>query len=163
MMEIVWGSEREDAQNDHLSSWCAHRIWPGENNNFGPCATMGVLLNGEIIAVVVYHNWTPAQGIIEFTGTAENRRWLTRRVLHEMFSYPFSIPGIQMVFSRTSENQQHLRQLKAYGFNQVRIPRLYGRDEDGIINTLTIEQWRNNRFEKGLNHGQQRLQRTAAA
>jgi hypothetical protein len=37
---------------------------------------------------------------------------------------------------------------RAYGSKQVTVPLLFGSTEDGIISTLTIEDWRANRFHK---------------
>jgi hypothetical protein len=48
-----------------------------------------------------------------------------------------------------------LRIASAYGFEQVRVPRLFGRHEDGIISTLTAEAWRSNGFHKENADGQE--------
>lgn len=151
MIDIIWGGSDNPELNLNLALWCGEQIWPGTGETFGRCTTMGVLLNGELIGVVVFHNWQREAGVIEFSGAATNKRWLTRRVLHAMFDYIFEIPGLQMAITRTSEKLTHLRMLQAYGFRQYAIPRLYGREEAGIIHTLTVEDWRHNKFERKRN------------
>lgn len=73
-----------------------------------------------------------------------------------MFTYPFLGIGCQMAVMRVSERNEQWngrglpRLLKAYGFEKHTIPRLYGRDEDGHVFTLTAEAWWENSFHKNL-------------
>src|SRR5690606_2224075 len=77
-------------------------------------------------------------GAIEVSGAADTPRWLTKKVLWEMFAYPFEHLGCQIVVMRVStENTRLHRILTAYGFECYRIPRLRGRHEDELIFTLT--------------------------
>lgn len=94
-----------------------------------------------------YHDFDAKAGVLEISGAASNKRWLSRKVLHGLFSHPFDALGCQMVAMRHSANDKALaRMLKAYGFHQVTIPRLFGRHEDGIVSTLTDDAWRSNKF-----------------
>lgn len=100
-----------------------------------------------MIAGTVYHNWYPANGVIELSSASDSKRWLTRRVIHAMFAFPFSQIGCQLCILRVSErNKPMLRIAKAYGFNEYVIPRLRGRNEAEHILTLTDDQWRGSRF-----------------
>lgn len=148
-MNIVWGSEPE--LNRCLWEWACFRIF-GHLDGFGPCTTMGVFKGPKLQAVMVYHNWDEKTGVIEISGAAETSRWLTKPVLFEMHSYVFDQLGCQLIFQRNSErnvaaNGRGLqRMLKSYGYTQTRIPRLYGRKEDGIIHCLTDDAWRQNGY-----------------
>jgi len=88
------------------------------------------------------------------TRVSESTRWLPRHILLEIFSYAFDVVKCQMVVMRVSErnvqwNGRGLpRLLMSYGFTPVRIPRLYGRDEDGFLWSLTEEAWRSNGFHR---------------
>lgn len=121
-----------------------------------PYTTMGVFDGDNIVAAIVYNNWQPEARVIEFHGAGITPRWLTRPVLHAMFEYPFEQLGCQMVVTRNSERNTRLhRQLRAYGFDSVVIPRLRGRDEGECIFWLTDDDWRANGFQKReLNNGQ---------
>lgn len=113
---------------------------------------MGVYDGDTLLGVVVFHGYEPDAGVLEMTGVSTSKRWLPRHILFEIFSYAFDQVGCQMVVMRVSErnvqwNGRGLpRLLKAYGFTSVRIPRLYGRDEDGVLWSLTEEAWRGNGF-----------------
>ena len=145
-----------------MAQWCANEIWPRSGRDFGNCTTMGVILDDRLIAVVVFHNWEPAHGVIELSAASTNKRWLNRSILHEMFSYCFEQAGAQSVVTRTAPGDKSLSRIfKAYGFEQFRIPRLRGRDEDEIIHTLTDDAWNSSRFERS-NHGK-KIQRAQAA
>jgi RimJ/RimL family protein N-acetyltransferase len=110
---------------------------------------IGVLHGEDLIGGLVYHNWNPEAGVIEFSGASVNRRWLTRSILKALFSYPFEGVGCQMVCARVSERNTHLiRMLRAYGFHDVTVPRLFGRDENALVFTLTIEDWESNGFHE---------------
>ena len=109
---------------------------------------MGVF-DGTLIAAVVFNNYHPESGVIEMHAAASTPRWLTRRVLWEMFNYVFNRMGCQMAVLRVSErNNRLLRILTAYGFEHTVIPRLRGRDEGERIFWLTEEAWRSNGFHK---------------
>lgn len=139
-----------------MALWAADQIWPGKGHKFGECVCMGVLEGNRPIACMVYHDFNPEAGLIEISGAATDRRWLQRHVLKEMFAYPFEKAGVQMVVMRVSakREQRHLhRMLKSYGFKGHIIQRLYGRDEDGIVFTLTDDDWRSNKFNRGSING----------
>lgn len=146
MIHTLWGSDDNSEVNDALAVWCAGQIGlprPFER----PYTTMGVFNDTALIAVVVYNNFNPEAGVIEFHGAGISPRWLARPVLKEMFAYPFEQIGCQNVVTRNSANNKRLhRQLKAYGFKHVTIPRLRGRDEAECIFWLTEEAWRANGF-----------------
>ena len=151
-MNIVWAWPGEPL-NAALKRWAADHIWPGASANFGDAAVMGVFDDTGPIAAMVWHDYDPATGVIEFSGAATTRRWLTRRSLGTMFAYPFEGLGCQMVVCRTSagEEQGHLhRMLTAYGFDHVHIPRLGGRDRDLLVFTLTDDAWKANRFNQTI-------------
>lgn len=148
-MNIVWAGANNPQTNEALANWCAARI--GLPRPFGaPYTTMGVFDGEKIVASIVYNNWQPEAGVIEFHGAGITPRWLTRPVLKAMFDYPFEQLGCQMVVTRNSARNKRLhRQLEAFGFDQVFIPRLRGRDEGECIFWLSDDDWRANGFRKG--------------
>lgn len=153
-MEIVWAGPNEPEENRIMSLWACNRIWPGQSSDFGPATCMGVIDGDELIAVIAWHNWQEASRTMEFSGAASTSRWLNRRTLTAMFSYPFNRVGCQMVVARVSEhNTPLLRQLKTVGFDQFTIPRLRGREEDEVICTMTAEHWSQSKFNRGATNG----------
>lgn len=147
-MNVIWSSGREPELNEALGNWCAAHI--GLSRPFEqPFTTMGVFDGETLLAVIVFNNLHTDAGVIEIHGAAETPRWLPRHVLYQMFSYPFDQLGCQSVIMRVSErNTRLLRILTAYGFENVTIPRLRGRDEGERIFWLTDDAWRSNRFHK---------------
>lgn len=110
---------------------------------------MGVFDDETLIAVVLYNNYQPEAGVIEFHGAGSTPRWLTRPVLNAMFSYPIDEIGCQNVVTRNSAHNKRLhRILKSIGFEHVTIPRLRGRDEAECIFWLTDDAWKSSRFHK---------------
>jgi RimJ/RimL family protein N-acetyltransferase len=153
-VNVIWASEREPDLNRSLYEWASFRIF-GHLNGFGPCTTMGVFQGAKIIAVMVFHSLDEKAGVIEISGAAETSRWLTKPVLFEMHAYCFDQLGCQMIVQRNSERNHRderglQRMLKSYGYTTTKIPRLYGRDEAGIIHCLTDDDWRANGFHKPL-------------
>lgn len=147
-MTIVWGDSNNPDVNAALGSWCAAHI-DGIRNGFLNFTSMGVILDNELIASLVYHNFDRKAGVIEISAASITPRWLTRPVLKAMFSYPFEELGCQMVVLRVSErNTRLMRILTAYSFDHVTVPRLRGRDEAERIFFLTDDAWRSNGFHK---------------
>jgi hypothetical protein len=102
---------------------------------------------GRLRAGFVYHAYNPDAGVIEISGAALDRAWASKDRVRVIFGYPFDFLGCQMVVARTSENNPTpLRIWRALGADEIRIPRLFGRDEAAILTMLTVEQWRSSRF-----------------
>jgi hypothetical protein len=116
--------------------------------------TIGIIdEEGRLIAGLVYHNFSPDHGVMEMSGASISRRWVTRRVIARMFQYPFLECGVQMMVQRIpADDLRQLGQLAAYGYTLTKIPRLYGRHRDGVLATLTYEDWCNNKMNKRLKH-----------
>ena len=152
MIGWIWAGPQQPELNETFKNWAAEAIWPGTGLKFKDTAvTLGILEGDALIAVVVYHDWDPLAGVIEFSGASVSRRWLTRPVIKQIFGFPFEGLGCQMVVTRNSagRRQAHLhRILTAYGFRKILIPRLFGRDEDAFVFTLTDEEWRANKFNR---------------
>jgi RimJ/RimL family protein N-acetyltransferase len=122
----------------------------GDDRGFGNCRAIGVVdSDGKLIGGVVYHNWQQESGTIEMSSAATTPRWLNRIVLDAIFRYPFEIVGCQMALMRVSARNTRLhRQFNALALRRLTIPRLYGRNEDGIIFTLTDDDWSAWRFKR---------------
>jgi RimJ/RimL family protein N-acetyltransferase len=121
-----------------------------DERGFGNCRAIGVVdADGKLIGGVVYHNWQQAAGTIELSSAATTPRWLNRIVLDAIFRYPFETAGCQMAIMRVSARNTHLhRQFSALALRRQIIPRLYGRDVDGILYTMTDNDWSTWRFKR---------------
>lgn len=120
-----------------------------EPGDFAESTAIGVDRDGRLIGGFVFTNWSPEAGVIEVSFGGIEPHWLSRQVLYGVFSYAFDQIGCQMVCSRTPASLKSAARIaKAYGFKQVTVPRLFGRHEDGIISTLTVEDWRANGYHK---------------
>jgi len=135
--------------DDAVARFVADHIPWVTPRGFGECRAIGVAHGDHLVGGFVFNDYSPEFGVIELSFAGTDRRWLTRPVLYGMFSYVFDGIGCQMACSRTPASlSAAVRIAKAYGFKQVTIPRLFGRNEDGIISTLTVEDWRSNGFHK---------------
>jgi hypothetical protein len=149
MLDYVYG--QDEIVGDFVAAMIPHVGARG----FGPAAkAIGVIdEDGKLIAGLVYHNYDPDAAIIEISGASVSRRWLTRGTIARMYQYPFVTCGCQMVYQRTpAENEYLLGMLAAYDYSFVTVPRMFGRGKDGVICTLTVEDWQANRFNKRLKH-----------
>lgn len=145
MLRYVYGHDNVIAR--FVAALIPHVGWRGFPVN---SKAVGVIdQDGKLIAGIVYSGWNPDAGTIEISGAAVDPKWLTRETLRRMFSYPFDECACQMVVMRVlATNERLLRQLAVYGFNFVEVKRLFGREHDGVICTLTVEAWRDNKFNK---------------
>lgn len=141
-MKVLLGHDED------VASFVASLIPQVAAHGFGECRAIGVIdADGRLVGGMAFHHWWPEAGTIEFSGAALTPKWLTRSILDQMFGYAFAIPGIQMLVTRNSGNNTRLhRQLSAYGFERFDIPRMFGRDEDGVYWTLTEEAFRAGKF-----------------
>jgi hypothetical protein len=127
------------------------------NEQFDKARGIGVMDDaGKLVAGWVWHNWSPEARVMEFSGASTTPKWMTRAILHDIFAYAFDQMQCQMIVTRNSADNIRLhRQLRRFGFDRFDIPRLFGRIEDGVVWTLTEEQWRSGDFYIGETHGQE--------
>jgi RimJ/RimL family protein N-acetyltransferase len=136
-------------QNEAVGDFVSAIIW-GEAGRVKDYCSMAVVEDGRLIAGTLYHNWHPSAGAMELTSASLSRKWLTRPVIKAMFTLPFDMMGCQIVALRVSHrNKTMLRIARDFGFYEVVIPRLRGRDEDEHVFTLTDDQWKASRFNTG--------------
>lgn len=161
MREIVWADWRDTPELNRALAAFAE----GTASLGGPIAppytTMGIASDGRIVGAVVFHNWQKDWGVIELSAGSTEKKWLSRDVMNAMFHYCFDRLGAQLALCNVSarnmqDNGRGLhRILREVGFKVYDIERLRGRDENGLIFTLSDDDWRGSRFNtmKGLVHG----------
>lgn len=126
----------------------------GKPNAFRDYGSMAVFDDDRLIAGVVFYDWDQDAGVMQLSAASASKRWLTRRVLHDMFAFPFDQFGCQMIVLRVfQDNLQMAGIARRYGFNEYLIPRLGGRETNQILFTLTDEQWRQKEPRYGGPHG----------
>src|SRR5215467_4856004 len=143
MLRYVHGYDEE------VSAFVAHMIPSMHGRGFGECKTIGVVRDdGEMIAGIVYHNWNPQAGVIEMSAAAiPGSRWFTRRTADVMYEYPFVQLDCQMIMQLTpADDERLLGQLARGGYMFVLVPRLLGRDQDGVLCLFTREMWIDNKI-----------------
>jgi hypothetical protein len=149
MLDYVYGYD------EIVSHFVAQLIPACRERGLPPGKAFGVIdADGHLIAGIVYHSFDPDAGVIEMSGAAlPGRLWLTRETIRRMYVYPFLEIGCQMVVNRVSAtDRQQLRQLAAYNYAFITVPRMFGRDKDGVLCLLTREAWEANKFNRRLKH-----------
>ena len=140
MKQMVYGMDA------YVRDWVANQLgqagFAGNQMN-----AFGVAENGSLIGGVAFHNHYPKEGVIEMSAASIDPGWLTRDMLHTIFSYVFDLVRCQLVVMRVSEtNTRMLNIARRFGFDCYTIPRLRGRLENEVICTFTDDQWRASRF-----------------
>ena len=144
--DLVFGRSEE------IEKWVADRI-PGCARLFGECQAVGVS-NGEIIAGVVFHNWSPENRTIEVSAAADSPKWATRANLTRLLDYPFGALGCRLVLARHSEFNRRARKLwGAMGAKEYFIPDLRADGEGEAIAVLSSDAWAKSRLNNGQTKG----------
>jgi RimJ/RimL family protein N-acetyltransferase len=143
MLDYVYG------QDEVIAAFVASRIPECRERGFGKCKAIGIVNDkGQLLGGLVYRNWHPEFGTIEISGAAvPGTNWFSRRTIQVMHDYPFYQCDCQMVIMTTlADNMIVQRILAAIGYTFHYIARLGGRDQDGVVATLTIEAWQASRY-----------------
>ena len=150
MISLRYSDQKRSPQfNAAIGDFVSELVY-GAPGRFRDFCSLAVCDGGRVIAGVLYHNYNPDAGVMELSAASTDKRWLTRPVLRAMFEVPFEIFKCQLVVLQVSErNTGMLHIARAYGFSEHVIPRLLGRDEAGHVLTLSDDQWRTNRFNRG--------------
>lgn len=132
--------------NKVVGDFVSTGIWGAPDRLENYCS-MAVIDGSDLIAGTVYHNWYPEEGVVELSSFSLSKRWLTKRVIRAMFAMPFERLGCQLVVLRVSERNQVMCDIaRTFGFTEVYIPRLRGRDEGEFIFSYTDDQWKASRY-----------------
>lgn len=128
---------------DHAVTSFVAQVMERDVRSFGRFKAIGVLDDEQrLIGGAVYYNYDPQASVIEGAIAAIDKRFFNREAFRRMLEYVFITAGCQMLFARVrSDNEHLLAQLARLNFSFTLIPRMYGRGEDGVIATLTDDQW----------------------
>jgi RimJ/RimL family protein N-acetyltransferase len=126
------------------------RLIPGCDRGFGPCQAIGFTGDhGELVAGVVYHNWSPEHGTIELSAASTRRNWTTRDRIKTVFGYPFDVVGCRIAIARISEHNTRARRIwRSLGASEYTIPKLRTPQEAEVIYTLDADDWRKSKFAR---------------
>lgn len=143
-----FGPRSTPIENRIVGDFVSRLIW-GEHGQIAEYCSMGIFDGDRLVAGTLYHNWHPDHGIIELSSASTTKRWLTRPVVRAMFHLPFNMLGCQMVVLRVSERNTNMVHIaRSFGFTEVYIPRLRGRDEGEYIFCLTDDQWHEHKLNR---------------
>lgn len=148
-MNMIWGDSINPILCRHLCAFVDNQI-NGSGLGFGNAVALGVFdENYQLAGATVFHNWEPKAGVIEMSSASVSKRWLSRAVLQRIFDYVFDDCGCQMAVMRVSErNTAMVRIARAYGFSEVLIPHLRGKNHAEYIFTFTEDDWLASRFNR---------------
>lgn len=142
-MSVVFGQDKAVAE------WVANEL--GQSGFAGYfMSAIGSVENGVLIGGTAFHNYYPKEGVIEMTSASTSPLWLSRRMIRAIFTYAFDLLECQLVVMRVSaDNSVMLNIADRFGFDLYPIPRLRGKNEAEVVCTLTDDQWRSSRFNRG--------------
>jgi RimJ/RimL family protein N-acetyltransferase len=151
-------------QHELVANFVAAMIPHVAARGFGACRAIGILDDkDELVAGLVYSHFNPEAGYLEISGAALPRhQWATRQTLVVMHAYPFLQLQCQMVVMRVAASDERLlRQLRALGYEFIGVPRLFGRDRDGMLCYLTDDAWKANKITRRLLRASKQQQEAA--
>jgi RimJ/RimL family protein N-acetyltransferase len=132
-----------------VADWVGRRIaHVGTGEAFGPCAAIGVEAeDGRPLGGVVFSNWQPACRSIEASFAADGPRWLTRRLIGQILSYPFGQLDCQRITALTPRRATAARRfLEAFGFRREGLVRKGFGDDDAVVSGLLRREWETSRW-----------------
>jgi RimJ/RimL family protein N-acetyltransferase len=131
-------------QHEMVADFVTQMIPHVRSLGFGKCRAIGVVNDdGELIAGIVYHNYSSEAERMEMSAAAlPGHLWATRTTLKLMHQYPFIQCGCQLLYANVlADNERMLRQFAALNYSFIKLPRIFGRDRDGVLCLLTYEDW----------------------
>lgn len=97
-----------------VAPWVGQRVGV---DDFGPCKTIGVARNGDLVAGAVFNNYRHPN--IEVTFAADSPRWASRQNIACILRYPFVQLGCLRLTAFTKAKNERARTfLTGLGFEQ---------------------------------------------
>lgn len=126
--------------NDDLCRWVADRT--GGNYYAGSGSSIGLARDGEIVAGVLYDNFT-GRAVQMHVASDGSRKWMNREYLRACFDYPFRQLGVNKVIGIVdSTNTDALRFDHHLGFVTEAVIKDAGKHGDLHILSMTRQQCR---------------------
>ena len=125
----------------------------GSVSRFDMSQSIGVTLDGELVAGVIYHDYRPQVGDIQLSVAASSPRWATRSIIRELLAYPFEQLSCRRITATVrGDNRRALRFDAGIGFVVEGRMRAYNTEGvDQVILGMMREEWREGPF--GRTHG----------
>ncbi len=109
MIQIVTGRDAE------IAAWVGRLL---DIRNFGVGIACGIVLDGELIAGLVYSNYHPDVPSIEMSIASVSPRWATKTVLRDVFTLPFQQMGVVRAQATVARKNRHARKfIERLGFH----------------------------------------------
>jgi RimJ/RimL family protein N-acetyltransferase len=164
-MRLDWN----DSEN--VAAWVAARIPQMSGSaDFGPCRAVGVVSSdGQPLGGVVFHNYQARFRNIEVSFASESPRWLTRRLIKNILTYPFGQLDCQRITALTPRKAASARRfLDVFGFKREGLLRKGFGTDDMVISGLLQREWLGSKWVDPANrlkgsHGQSRSNSAASS
>lgn len=145
--QFFWPSETPD-QNKAVGDFVSFLTFgqPGVLRDF---SSMAVVKDGVLIAGVLYQEYYAGSGTIEISAASSSKVWMTRKVIHDMFSMPFEKLGSHLVVVKTSERNTPVREIsERVGLDRHYIPDLRGKGHGEYTYTMNRTLWESLPYSK---------------
>lgn len=141
---------------EFVRGWVRERIPSMQAAEFGPSTALGVMDGQRLIAGLVYHDWQPWFKSIQLSCAAVHPKWASRRILAEVFAYPFHQLGVNRIVAVTeTDNHKTRRILEGIGYTLEGIGVKAFGEKDAASYRLLKDEWEAGRFHlKGKRDGQ---------
>lgn len=150
MKIIVASNSHESALNHRVGAWVSGHLF-GHPDGFRDFCTLSVW-GDDLRAGVVFHDYQPDAGTIQLSAYG-GAAWRSRRTINRIMGIAFDNLACQMIFLQTrATNIRAVSNANALGFSGHLIPRMFGREDDGWLFTLTDDAWRRSRLR--IDNGQ---------
>jgi hypothetical protein len=122
----------------------------GTSIDFGPCVMLGIVLNGNLLGGVIFHDYIKERGTIEITIGAKRSRWLTRKVINEIARMGFVANDCHLIFARCDAGNKTTTKILHDGlkFKKILLPHMRGDGKHEILFFMTRKAWQKSRFFK---------------
>jgi hypothetical protein len=152
MVSFIYGNKSNPELNAALCIYVAHRIF-GQENDFGPCGSLGILDGDTLLGAVVFHNWQDEYGTIEISAAADNPRWLSKATIREIMRICFDLHRCQtLVVRQAQDNNRASKIFRFLGFKEILLPNMRGKNKHEILFLMTVDEWRSHRLYE-VNNG----------
>lgn len=126
-----------------VADWVAVQL-EMPRGSFGPCAAIGVVLQGNLVAGVVFNNYHPHPegATLEASIAATTPCWANRSVLRDFFSYPFVQKRATRLGVSCRKSNKHARKfVTRLGFRMEGVARrLWDGKHDAVVYSMTPEE-----------------------
>jgi RimJ/RimL family protein N-acetyltransferase len=129
--------------DEKIAAWVARQIPHVAEAGFGPCKAVGIAVNGNPVAGVVYHDYQPQHRTVQISMVSLSPFWAKWNTIRALLAIPFEQYGVYKVWTCIpADNERAIRFNRGIGMkSEATLRHQFGPKRAAVIYSMTAGEY----------------------